>query len=153
MSIGTDKINEWLYVSRRLHRLCVRDDAPGWRVATFWSADDQGLPLLFYRLTPAVYVWFERALAGLGIKVAAEVMAEWREIREWASRHLDVSEIAKARDLPKVDLPQPEISREEMASIDRWVERAEKATAESKADIAAWLSRFANKKRFEEGKS
>lgn len=78
----------WLYVSRRLDLAHV-PNAPLWAVAVFTEGRSGGRPpVAFYRVTPAVLAWLERA----GERLEAEVLAG-REPRSQLDAYLDAMNV------------------------------------------------------------
>lgn len=96
---------DWLYLSKRLDLL----DVPAGRALNVIQIG----PTVYYRLTPAVLVWLEHAVADMDAKkptpdTVATVTAAMDEVYRFARSHLPAADIEAARRIGPRPLPAPE---------------------------------------------
>lgn len=128
----------WLYLSRRLDLLFVPNEPP-WVVTLFTYGPlppvvrgahlDQPkpppAPVPYYRLTPSVLVWFERAGVHLEAELLAgryqraqfdEYVAAMVEVWSFADAWMDVGEVRAARLAGSAVLPERGVGPPEIAA-------------------------------------
>lgn len=101
----TEPTPDWLYLSKRLELL----DVPAGRALDVIQVG----PTVYYRLTPAVLVWLEHAVADLDAKkptpeAVATVTAAMDEVYRFARSQFTTADIEAARRAGPRPLPAPE---------------------------------------------